>query len=265
MKCYLFFFRKVRWSLLLDSSYSTVRACIVSFVFVFLAINCGPPPQGKYHAPETAIKAAQGQYYVPETAIKAAERNVPERAKRSEQGSLPESAMVRLEEQPYLRNAFKNAFREPIRASKSGLDDFFTRTRGKVQHIAVISGGSFDILKAFIAKGWAPIVIIQLQGRTPEILPVSDYNDQLSEIYLQNPINFGKRRLSYAKFEAAWSKNSRNKCVLITPQPLNKAIVRNVLGKYLPAEAFQEIGIREKLIPRRRFRPNWSSIENRQN
>ena len=232
MKRYLFFLREVRQSLLTDTPYSTVRACVVLLVFVLLAINCGPPPQG--------------QYYVPETAIKAAERNVPERAKQSEQVSLPESAVVRLEEQPYLRNAFKNAFREPIRASRTGLDDFYARTRGKVQHVTIISGASFDILKAFIAKGWAPIVMIQFQGRTPEILPVSDYNDQMKEVYLQNPTNFGKRRLSYEEFETAWSKNSRNKCVLITPQALNEVTVQNVLGKYLPTEAFQEISIRRR-------------------
>ena len=232
MERYLFFLREVRQSLLTDTSYSTVRACVVLLVFVLLAINCGPPPQG--------------QYYVPETAIKAAERNVPERAKQSEQVSLPESAVVRLEEQPYLRNAFKNAFREPIRASRTGLDDFYARTRGKVQHVTIISGASFDILKAFIAKGWAPIVMIQFQGRTPEILPVSDYNDQMKEVYLQNPTNFGKRRLSYEEFETAWSKNSRNKCVLITPQALNEVTVQNVLGKYLPTEAFQEISIRRR-------------------
>lgn len=232
MKRCLFSLPEVHQVLLAGSSYSIVRACIVSLVFALLAINCGPSPQG--------------QYYVPETALKAAERNVPEQAKQSEQVSLPESAVVRLEEQPYLRNAFKNAFSEPIRASRIGLDDFYARTRGKVQHVAIISGGSFDILKAFIAKGWAPIVMIQFQGRTPEILPVSDYNDQLSEVYLQNPTNFGKRRLSYEEFKTAWSKNSRNKCVLITPQPLNEVIIQNVLGRYLPAEAFQGISVRRR-------------------
>lgn len=232
MKYRLSILREIRRSLPADSSYSTVRFCVASLISVLLVMSCGPPPQG--------------QYYVPESAIQAAERNVPERAKQSEQVSLPESAMVRLEEQPYLRNAFKNAFSEPIRASRTGLDDFYTRTRGKVQHVAIISGGSFDVLKAFIAKGWAPIVMIQFQGRTPEILPVSDYNDQLSEVYLQNPTNFAKRRLSYQEFEKAWSKNSRNKCVLITPQALNEVTVQNVLGKYLPAEAFQEISIRRR-------------------
>ena len=232
MKRYLCFLREVCQTLLTDFSYATARACVVSLIFVFLAISCGPPPQG--------------QYYVPESAIQAAEKNVPERAKQREQISLPESAMVRLEEQPYLRNAFKNAFSVPMPTSRTGLDDFYARTRGKVQHVAIISGGSFDVLKAFIAKGWAPIVMIQFQGRTPEVLPLSDYNDQMSEVYLQNPTNFGKRRLSYKEFEASWSKNSRNKCVLITPQALNEITIQDVLGRYLPAEAFQEISIRRR-------------------
>ncbi len=232
MKYRLSVLREILRSLPADSSYSTVRACVASLIFVLLAVSCGPPPQGQYHVPESAIAAA--------------ERNVPERAKQSEGVSLPESAMVRLQEQPYLRNAFKNAFSQPMPASRTGLDDFYARTRGKVQHVAIISGGSFDVLKAFIAKGWAPIVMIQFQGRTPEILPVSDYNDQLSEVYLQNPTNFAKRRLSYQEFEKAWSKNSRNKCVLITPQALNEVTVQNVLGKYLPAEAFQEVSIRRR-------------------
>ena len=232
MKYRLSVLREICQLLLTDSSYSTMCACVASLIFMLVAINCGPPPQSQYHVPESAIQAA--------------ERNVPERAKQNAQVSLPESAVVRLEEQPYLRNAFKNAFSEPIRASRTGLDDFYTRTRGKVQHVAIISGGSFEVLKAFVAKGWAPIVMVQFQGRTPEILPMSDYNDQLSEVHLQNPTSFSKRRLGYKEFEAAWSKNSRKKCVLITPQALNEVIVQNVLGKYLPAEAFQEISIRRR-------------------
>ena len=161
---------------------------------------------------------------------------------RFSQASLPESATVRLQEQPYLRNAFK----EPIPASRSGLDDLFARTRGTVQHAAVVSGGSFDVLKAFVANGWAPIVMIQFQGRTPEILPISDYNNQLSEVSLQNPTNLSKRRLTYKEFEAAWRKNSQNKCVLVTPQQITEVNLKKVLARYLPAEAFQQVSIRSR-------------------
>ena len=89
--------------------------------------------------------------------------------------------------------------------------------------------------------------MIQFQGRTPEILPVSDYNDQLSEVHLQNPTNLSKRRLTYTAFEAAWRKNSQNKCVLITPQKLTETDIQNVLGGYLSAEAFQQVNIRSRL------------------
>ena len=211
MKRNLSFLPEIHQTFRRGSSYSTVRACIVLLVFALLTIHCTPSRQGQYQVPETATQAEENQ------------------------AGLPESTTVRLQEQPYLRNAFK-----------SGLDDFFARTRGTVQHAAVVSGGSFDVLKAFVANGWAPVVMIQFQGRTPEILPVSDYNDQLSEVSLQNPTNLSKRRLTYKEFEAAWRKNSQNKCVLITPQQLTEKDLQNILGKYLPADAFQQISIRSR-------------------
>ena len=228
MKHYLSFSREARQALLTGSSYSTARACIASLIFALLAINCGPPPQGQYHVPETAIAAA--------------ERNTKPPSGQS-QASLPESATVQLQRLPYVRNAFK----EPPRAgSRGGLDDFYATTRGRVQHVAIISNCSLDTLKAFIAKGWPPIVMVQFQGRTPEILSVSDYNDQLGEVSLQNPNSTAKRRLSYTDFESSWSKSSRNKCILITPQQLSDIDVQNVLGRYLPTEAFQGISVRSR-------------------
>ena len=228
MKHYLSYLREFRQELLTGSSYSTVCACVASLVFVLLAINCGPPPQGQYHVPETALAAA--------------ERNTRPQSGQS-QASLPESATVQLQKLPYVRNAFK----EPPRAgSRGGLDDLYATTRGTVQHLAIISNCSLDVLKAFIAKGWTPIVMIQFQGRSPEILTLSDYNDQLGEISLQNPTSLTKRRLNYADFETTWSRSSRNKCVLITPQQLTEIDVQNVLGRYLPTEAFQGISVRSR-------------------
>ena len=228
MKHYLSYLRGFHQELLKGSSYSTVRACVAALVFVLLAINCGPPPQGEYHVPETALAAA--------------ERNTSQASGASE-ASLPESATIQLQKLPYVRNAFK----EPPRVgSRGALDDFYATTRSRVQNLAIISNCSLDVLKAFVAKGWPPIVMIQFQGRTPEIVILSDYNDQLSEMSLQNPMSLNKRRLSYADFEGSWSKISRNKCVLITPQQLSDIDVQRVLGQYLPTEAFQGIGVRSR-------------------
>lgn len=228
MKHYLSYLREFRQGLRTGSSYSTVRAGVASLVFVLLATNCGPPPQGQYHVPETVLAAA--------------ERNTNQGSGGS-QASLPDSATVQLQKMPYIRNAFKES---PNVGSRGGLDDFYATTRRSVQNVAIISNCSLDVLKAFIAKGWPPIVMIQFQRRSPEIVILSDYNDQLSEMSLQNPTSLNKRRLSYTDFEASWSKSSRNKCALITPQQLSERDVQNVLGRYLPTEAFQGISVRSR-------------------
>ena len=229
MKRHLSFLREVRQALLSGSSYSTVRACVASLVFLLLAINCGPPPQG--------------QYYVPESAITAAEKTMSPQSAQKSEASLPESATLQLERMPYIRNVFKERVRV---SSRGGLDDFHASSRAQVQHSAIVSNCSFDVLKAFIAKGWAPIVMIEFQGRTPEILPLSHYNEQLGEVFIENPSNRNKRRLTYKDFEMSWSRISRNKCVLITPQQLTEMDVQNVLGKYLPKEAFQQISVQSR-------------------
>ena len=229
MKRYLAILKEVRHVLLSGSSYSTVRACVAFLVFLLLSINCGPPPQS--------------QYYVPESAITAAEKTMRPQSTEKSGVSLPESATVQLERMPYLRNAFKERVRV---SSRGGLNDFHASSRARVQHSAVISNCSFDVLKAFIAKGWAPIVMVEFQGRTPEILPMSHYNEQLGEVLLENPSNRNKRRLTYKDFEMSWSRISRNKCILITPQQLTETDVQKVLGDYLPKEAFQQISIQSR-------------------
>lgn len=219
------FFTETCQASLNSSFYSTIFACVASLILVLLTINCGPALQGEYSIPETVNAADQ------ETAT--TQSNV----------TLPESATVDLEKQPYVRNAFKQ---RPGVTSKNALDDFHATSRRTVRHSAVVTNCSFDVLKAFIAKGWAPIVIVQFQGRTPEILALSEYNNQLNKVGLQSPANLTKRQLTYKDFETSWSKISDNKCVLITPRQIRKKDVQNVLGEYLPTEAFQQISIRSR-------------------
>ena len=227
MKRHLFLLREVCQGFFIRFSYSTVPVYVTLLVYLVLVIGCGPAPKGPYHVPETAIAAAA--------------KTAPEQSMETE-ARLPEAASIDVREVPYVRNVFK----ESPRISEGGLDDFYATTRGTVQRIAIISNASFDVLKAFIAEGWVPIVMVRLQGRSAEILPLSAYNDPMSEIFLQNPVDFGERRVSYKDFEIYWAASSRNKCVLITPQLLTEASVREVLGRYLPAEAFQRIRVRSR-------------------
>ena len=217
MQRHLFFFTE---------SSQVLAVCLASLIFIVVIVSCGPAPKGQYYIPETAVAAAES---VPAESIHSGE-------------NLPKAATVDLRKLPYVRNAFK----QPPGISKGGLDDFYASTRATVQHSAVISNSSLDILKAFVAEGWAPIVMVQLQGRRPEILPMSAYNDHSNEVFLQNSANLGERRVSYENFHSYWAASSRNKCVLITPQQLTEAKVREVLGKYLPTEAFQRISVRSR-------------------
>lgn len=226
MKRNKFSLKNIRGTLIAGFSYSTVPIYIVLLVFVVLTINCGSP--------------SKTQYYVPETAAPTAAKAIPTDSRHTD-SRLPKAAVVNLRELPYVRNVFK----ETPDISRGGLDDFYVTTRGKAQHVAIVSNCSFDVLKAFVAKGWTPIVMVQLQGRKPEILPISRYDDNSGEVSLQHLANFGERRVSYKNFERDWMI-SRNKCILITPQQLTETNVRKVLGRYLPIGTFQEIRVKSR-------------------
>ncbi len=218
MKRGIFFFEKVLKTLLKCSSYSSI------VVFVFLTINCGPATKGEYDIPKT-------------------ETTVDKKTDLRNEVKLPNAVSLHLEKMPYVRNAFK----QPPRAnSLGGIDDFYATIQKTTKHSAVINNCSFDILKAFLAKGWTPIVMIKLQTQTNEIISVSDYNDHLSQVSLQNPVNLSKRRFSYKDFETYWSKGSKNKCVIITPQQLTERDIRNALTKYLSKDTFEQISVRSR-------------------
>ena len=220
-----FSLKNVRGTLVASFSYSTVPVYIVLLIFVVLTINCGSPTKGQYDIPETGS-----------TTTKA----MPTQS-RDTDSSLPKAAAVNLRELPYVRNVFK----APPQISRGGLDDFYVTTRGKVQHAAIVSNCSFDVLKAFVAKRWTPIVMVQWQGRKPEILPMSRYDDRSGEVSFQNLTNFGERRVSYKNFKRDWTI-SRNKCILITPQQLTETNVRKVLKRYLPIGSFQGIRVKSR-------------------
>ena len=198
-----------------------MKKLFLLFALTFWVLSCGPPPQtGKFPVPEVAAtsRVRAGQV----------------------QASLPASGMVDLRKMPYLRNVFKT----PLRPGNGGLDDVFSTLRSQVDNIAIISNGSLNILKAFVAKGWAPIVLLRSQRRQ-EVLPVVRYNDSASELYLQNPNDLSERRMSYEDFEKSWAV-SRSKCLLITAQNLSETKIQEVLGGYLPAEALGSLSIRSK-------------------
>ncbi len=210
----------------------TLPKCLLYFylhtgmlLLTFLVISCGPLPPAELNVPETTSTTAEKATNTQSTSTTA---------------NLPETATVDMKKLPYLRNAYKQP---PRGRGRMALANFHLRMREVGQSSAIVTNCTFDILKAFVAHGWPPIVTIQLENRSTFISPMSHYDNNTNMVHLQNPNSESKRRLSYEEFEAAWDKDTTKKCMILTPRRLNKADVQNVLGKYLPANASQQINV----------------------
>ena len=59
MQRHLFFLREIHRMLVASLSYSILRVCVASLVFIVLVISCGPAPKGQYYVPETVIAATE--------------------------------------------------------------------------------------------------------------------------------------------------------------------------------------------------------------
>ena len=194
----------------------------LSLVFIFMVTGCGPISTSELNIPETTPTTGKtSQLQTKNSAVK-----------------LPASAKVDLQKQPYLRKAFRN----PNKArNRLALANFHFRMREIGQHSAMLSNCSLDVLKAFVTKGWAPNVLVQMGSRTPFIAAVVHYDDSSGMVHLQNPQDISKRRLTYDVFEKSWGKSNQKRCVLITPNRLTEADVEGVLAQYLDKNAYQNM------------------------
>ena len=103
-----------------------------------LLVSCGPAPQTGKLPP-----------------IPSANRSQPASAPTKTQtasatGTLPASAAIDVTKKPLLKAFFRG------QPDVNRLDDLYGTTRGKVQNLSVVSNCDLDVLKAFLATGWAP-------------------------------------------------------------------------------------------------------------
>ena len=125
------------------------------------------------------------------------------------------------------------------------IDDLYATTRGKVGNMAIISSGELNVLKAFIAQRWAPVVLLQY-GNKRHLWAVMGYDNPAQQIQLGNPINSGVRIMPYADFEKEWAAGSAQKCALVTPIRLSEARVHEILAKYLPTAQASQVKVRSR-------------------
>ena len=205
-------------------------------VLCILLIGCGPAP-GKRYIP-SASTSIDGSF---------APRNVP----ASATPSLPWVAEVESARLPLPKTIFRN---QPINHS---IEDFYARIKRQDDHISLVSNCNLDVLKAFIATGWAPVVLLRYDGPV-QFWALVGYNDGDEQIQLTNIARAHSgtndlkrqriRRLPYSDFVRKWSSRwSTRRCMLVAPgMAFTEAKVRSVLAKYLTATHASQVTVKSR-------------------
>ncbi len=202
--------------------------CHIAFIFALclLLVSCGPAPQTGKMPPIPSANRSQ-----PASTMSATQST-------STTGALPASAAVDVTKKPLLKALFRN------KPDVTRIEDLYGTTRGKVQNLSVISNCDMDVLKAFVATGWAPVILSRSSSKG-HLAVVMQYDDAAQQIQLGNPPRAG-RTLTYSAFEKEWTTGSGRACALITPKKLNKMDIHAALKKYLSENQVSRIQVRSR-------------------
>lgn len=201
-------------------------------------ISCGPPPQtGKRPPIPSANRSRPAPPSAPATTRTAAAT-----------GTLPASAAIDVTKKPILKTFFR------IDHDVRRLEDLYATTKGKVQNLSVVSNCNLEVLKAFVATGWTPVILSKRTAKG-HLLAVMKYDDADQKIQIGNPLGVrrkgagsrGARLLSYPEFEKEWATGGSGKaCVLVTPKRLHDVEIHAALKKYLPEEQVDQVRVRSR-------------------
>jgi hypothetical protein len=160
---------------------------------------------------------------------------------------LPAAAAIDITKKPILKTLFR------IDHDIRRLEDLYATTRGKVQNLSVVSNCNLEVLKAFVATGWTPVILSKRTAKA-HLLAVMKYDDADQKIQIGNPLDARRkgaeprrgRMLSYPEFEKEWATGSGNTCVLVTARRLHDVEIHAALEKYLPEEQVARIQVRSR-------------------
>ena len=151
--------------------------------------------------------------------------------------TLPEAGRIDMRGLTLLRGIFRTQL------NVNQLDSLYATTRGQVAHICIVSNGELDVLKAFVAQRWSPLVLLRY-GNKVHLWSMMGYDNAALQFQLGNPVTGAIRLISYAEFEKEWRTGSRKKCAIVTPLRLTQSKVHSVLGKYLPTSKVSQVTVR---------------------
>ena len=192
-----------------------------------LLISCGPPPQQKTR-------------YIPSVPSSETTASSSSTSRASTTASLPSAAAADFTRMPLLKLIFSTSL------NINRIDDLYGMTNRQIRHLSVVSNCDLDVLKGFVADGWAPVVLLQY-GNKRRLWTVAGYDDAAEQIQLANPATRNSRTISYSDFRKE-STSSAGKCVLcgVIPGELTEAKVHSVLKSYLPAARVSQVKVRSR-------------------
>ena len=233
-------------------SYSSYRIALV-VLLCLVVLGCAPSPQNQkwYIAelpsttkPATSIRT---EVSLPPVARVRPRENPPrlwlDRLFRSKElltlKNFDNLESILAPENPFLTGGLR-------RRHKTGELD--TALVPKTYNVTVITHCDTEILKAFVATGWWPLVLSRNGSQIEQWLVVG--YDDFGNIYLRDPRALRVKR-SVTEFQRAWKYPSPSQCMLITLEKLNKYDVRRRLQKYLPSSKVSQIHVRPIRRPTR--------------
>ena len=111
---------------------------------------------------------------------------------------------------------------------------------------AAVSGCDLEVLKAFVASNWSPVVVITSPVGPKHIRAVIGYDDSAQRITLIDPVNLkqaAQANLEYSDFSKQWDDTQKT-CLLVSSQGIGEQRIKTTLKKYLPEEKVDSLEIK---------------------
>jgi hypothetical protein len=97
----------------------------------------------------------------------------------------------------------------------------------------IVSGCDLEVLKAFVATNWAPVIVARSPVGPKHVRVVVGYDDSSQRITLVEPMEYAPAVISYEDFLKQWDDPQKT-CLLVFSENPGKDRIENALRKYLP-------------------------------
>ena len=195
-------------------------------VLCFLFLSCGTSTQNNQWSIAEQKPASSAKTKVPAKTVKGS-------------SSLPSNSEIN-----------RNLLRPLVETFESQRPQNFNAlnatTVSRAYSLTFISNCDLDVLKGFIAKGWAPVVSLRRTGSNSRLWALVGY-DATGQVHLENPTDNQRKTSREEDFITQWESASGNRCALITPGRLDQAKVQMELNRYLPPSKVAQVKVLRSL------------------